>query len=81
MNDENIENLNANLSPNKAFMECPFETKNDFDDFLVNLSINYSADYKLVDTRKEALRAISDILVSTIDSKYKSEIGIFDTKT
>lgn len=65
----------------KSESDCPFHSKNDFEDFLVSLSINHTVDYKLTDSKKETMRIISDIIISVIDSKYKSEIGIFDTKT
>ena len=56
------------------------KNKEELDEFLMSLSIESELDYKFTTNSDETLEFIKECIGSIIESKYKSNLGHFDTK-
>lgn len=70
----------SQFQPESAQGNSAFESREKLDEFLVTLSIESHIDYKLTNSQEESLEYIKNCISSTIESKYKKNLGHFDVK-
>ena len=59
----------------------PFESREELEEFLVELSLESQLDYKLTSNANETLEFLKSCIGSVIQSKHKSNLGYFDVKS